>query len=80
MSKDTITDLQTSNQKLEGKVRSLERAYGQIAREAEMLRAKASRENGDMARLLADARALLGESKKSYSYDDEDDSFYRRVA
>ena len=58
----------------------MERSYAQMAREAEMLRAKASRENGDMARLLADARALLGETNKnSFSYDDEE-SYYGRVA
>ena len=78
-SKDRITDLQVSNQKLEAKLHSLERAYEQMTHEVESLRAKANRENGDMARLLADARALLGEEKSNYSYD-EDDSYYRRVS
>ena len=78
-SKDRITDLQVSNQKLEAKLHSLERAYEQISHEAESLRAKATRENGDMARLLADARALLGEEKNNYTYED-DDSYYRRVS
>ena len=81
MSKDTISDLENTKKKLEGKIRSLEKAYEQMAREAETLRAKVSRNNGDMAKLLADAKDVLkGTGSKDIDFDYDDDSYLRRVA
>ena len=75
---DDINSLQSANHELENKIRNMEKSYDQLSHEAELLREKATRDNGDIARLLANAKALLGEN--NYANEEEEESYHRRVA